>query len=183
MTRQPLLTTSRLILRPFQLSDTTKIQELAGEVEIANGTVNIPHPYPDGAAGQWVGKLLAGWNSGQSAIYAITLKSNDQLIGCIGLHNISENQAQIGYWIGIPFWGNGYCTEAAARIAEFGFNKLNLDMIYGQHFSREPLPGKILEKIGMNHVMTKQGAIRVNMISEDVEYYEMRRPITATVTA
>ncbi|KLV03611.1 acetyltransferase [Photobacterium aquae] len=183
MTRQPLLTTPRLILRPFQLADATKVQELAGKIEIANGTINIPHPYPNGAAGQWIGRLLAGWNSGQSAIYAITLKSNEQLIGCVGLHNIESQSAQIGYWIGLPFWGNGYCTEAATRIAEFGFNKLNLDLIYGQHFSREPHPGKVLEKIGMNHVMTKQDAIRVNMISENIEYYEMRSPISAAATA
>lgn len=178
---QPLLTTSRLILRPFQLSDTTKVQLLAGEEPIANGTINIPHPYQDGMAGQWIGKLLAGWNSGQSAIYAITLKSTYQLVGCIGLHNIDDGKAQLGYWIGVPYWGRGFCTEAAERITEFGFNRLNIDTIYGQHFSREANAGKVMQKIGMTHVMTKNDAIRVNMISENLEYYEMKRPEPDTV--
>ncbi|MGF1717107.1 GNAT family N-acetyltransferase [Photobacterium chitinilyticum] len=174
MRHQPLLTTERLILRPFQLSDSTKIQKLAGDEMIANGTINIPHPYSDGIAGQWIGKLLAGWQSQQSAIYAITLKSNYQLIGCVGLHNIANNNAQLGYWIGVPFWGQGYCTEAAKRLTEFGFKRMELEMIYGQHLSRDPSPGKIMQKIGMEHIMTKSDATRVNMITEDLEYYEIK---------
>ncbi|MCW8328520.1 GNAT family N-acetyltransferase [Photobacterium sp. SDRW27] len=174
MGHQPLLTTERLILRPFQLSDATKVQRLAGDELIANGTINIPHPYTDGVAGQWIGKHLAGWQSQQSAIYAITLKSNFRLVGCVGLHNITNSTAQLGYWIGVPFWGQGYCTEAAKRLTEFGFKRLELDMIYGQHLSRDPSPGKILKKIGMEHVMTKNDATRVNMITEDLEYYELK---------
>ncbi|MGF1684422.1 GNAT family N-acetyltransferase [Photobacterium minamisatsumaniensis] len=176
MRHQPLLTTPRLILRPFQLSDAPKVKALAGDKHIADGTINIPHPYGDGMAGQWIGKLLAGWNSGHSAIYAITLKSNHQLIGCIGLHNIIDDKSQLGYWIGVPYWGKGYCTEAAIRITEYGFKRLNLDVIYGQHLSRESNPGKVMTKIGMIHKMTKTDAIRVNMISENMEYYELKRP-------
>lgn len=174
MGQQPLLTTERLILRPFQLSDAGKVQNLAGDEHIANGTINIPHPYADGMAGQWIGKHLAGWQSQQSAIYAITLKLNYQLIGCVGLHNIEERTAQLGYWIGLPYWGQGYCTEAAKRLTDFGFKRLNLDMIYGQHLSRDPSSGRILQKIGMEHIMTKNNATRVNMITEDLEYYELR---------
>lgn len=174
MRHQPLLTTERLILRPFQLSDATKVQKLAGDELVANGAINIPHPYSDGFAGQWIGKVLAGWQSQQSAIYAITLKSNYQLVGCVGLHNIDSGKAQLGYWIGVPYWGQGYCTEAAKRVTEFGFKRLELDIIYGQHLSRDPSPGKIMQKIGMEHVMTKSDAARVNMITEDLEYYEIK---------
>ncbi|PSW20880.1 N-acetyltransferase [Photobacterium sanctipauli] len=176
MKHQPSLTTPRLLLRPFQLSDAPKVQALAGDKDIANGTVNIPHPYYDGLAGQWIGKLLAGWNSGEQAIYAITLKSNFQLVGCIGLHNIQGGRAKLGYWIGVPYWGKGYCTEAAERITEYGFNRLSLDTIYGQHFARDTNAGRVMQNIGMAHIATKTDAIRVNMISENLEYYEMQRP-------
>ncbi|MGF1687221.1 GNAT family N-acetyltransferase [Photobacterium japonica] len=176
MQHQPLLTTSRLILRPFQLSDAHKVQQLAGEEQIANGTINIPHPYTDGVAGQWIGKLLADWHRGHSAIYAITLKSSYRLIGCVGLHNIADGKAQLGYWIGVPFWGQGYCTEAAERITEFGFKRLQLDTLYGQHYSQETQPGKVMQKIGMRHVMTKTDALRVDRLSVDLEYYEMKCP-------
>ena len=102
MRQQPLLTTERLVLRPLELSDAPKIQQLAGDPNIANGTINVPHPYDDGVAGQWIGKNIAGWQSQQSAIFAITLKSDNQLVGCIGLHNIEDEAAQLGYWIGVP---------------------------------------------------------------------------------
>ncbi|UXI04434.1 GNAT family N-acetyltransferase [Photobacterium sp. TY1-4] len=179
MGHQPLLTTDRLILRPFQLSDAPKVQRLAGHEQVANGTINIPHPYTDGMAGQWIGKHLAGWQSGQSAIYAITLKMNYQLVGCVGLHNIANQRAQLGYWLGVPFWGNGYCTEAAKRVTEFGFKRLHLEVIYGQHFRRDPTPGKILKNIGMEHVMTKSDATRAHMITEDLEYYELKALVEA----
>ncbi|MCQ1058067.1 GNAT family N-acetyltransferase [Photobacterium sp. DNB23_23_1] len=182
MQHQPLLTTQRLLLRPLQLSDAKRVQELAGDEQIANGTINIPHPYTDGVAGQWIGRHLAGWHQGQSAIYAITLKPTQQLIGCVGLHNIQDGKAQLGYWIGVPYWGLGYCTEAADRIVEFGFKRLNLETIYGQHFSRENNSGKVMQKIGMKHVMTRNHGIRVNMITENMEYYEMKCPQALSVS-
>ncbi len=72
------------------------------------------------------------------------------------------------------FGGQGYCTEAAKRLTEFGFKRMDLEMIYGQHLSRDPSPGKIMQKIGMEHIMTKSDATRVNMITEDLEYYEIK---------
>ncbi|MGF1691999.1 GNAT family N-acetyltransferase [Photobacterium kagoshimensis] len=183
MKQQPLLTTERLILRPFQLSDALTVQKLAGDPLIANGTINVPHPYDDGMAGQWIGKHVAGWHSQQSAIYAITLKSNHQLIGCVGLHNINNHTAQLGYWIGVPFWGKGYCTESAQRIVDFAFKKLELEKIYSRHLSREAAPGKVMKKIGMKHVMRKNGALRVNRLTEDLDYYEMKTADEMTCSA
>ncbi|OAN11249.1 acetyltransferase [Photobacterium jeanii] len=171
MKQQPLLTTDRLILRPFQLSDALTVQKLAGDPNIANGTINVPHPYGDGMAGQWIGKHVAGWQSQVSAIYAITLKSSHQVVGCVGLHNIDGEQAQLGYWIGVPFWGNGYCTEAAHRLLHFGFDKLHLKAVSSRHLSREEAAGKVLRKIGMKHIRRENDALKVNRITEDLEYY------------
>lgn len=169
---QPLLTTERLILRPLELSDATKIQQLAGNVDIANGTISVPHPYSDGMAGKWIGKHLAGWYSNQSAIFAITLKSNHQLVGCAGLENISKDSAQLGYWIGVPFWGHGYCTEAAERIKEFGFNKLNIRHLYGRHLKTVSGSENVMLKIGMKSVATL--TIPSHHLShDDITVYEL----------
>ncbi|PSW62994.1 N-acetyltransferase [Photobacterium kishitanii] len=171
-TIQPLLTTERLILRPLELSDATKIQQLAGNADIANGTISVPHPYSDGMAGKWIGKHLAGWCSRQSAIFAITLKSNHQLVGCAGLENINQNSAQLGYWIGVPFWGNGYCTEAVERIKEFGFNKLHLQHLYGRHLKTVSGPENVMLKIGMKNVTTL--AVPTHHLSQDnIVIYEL----------
>ncbi len=171
-TIQPLLTTERLILRPLELSDATKIQQLAGNADIANGTISVPHPYSDGMAGKWIGKHLAGWYSHQSAIFAITLKSNHQLVGCAGLENINQNSAQLGYWIGVPFWGNGYCTEAVERIKEFGFNKLHLQHLYGRHLKTVSVHENVMLKIGMKNVTTL--AVPSHYLSQDnIVIYEL----------
>ncbi|MBD8514228.1 GNAT family N-acetyltransferase [Photobacterium sp. CAU 1568] len=174
--RQPTLSTERLLLRPLQLADATLIQKLAGEPEIALGTTNVPYPYDSGMAGQWIGRSLAGWGNGTLAIFAITLKDTEQLIGCIGLHNIKQLNAQLGFWLGVPFWGHGYCTEAASRLVDFGFFDLKLSRISGQHRRLDPKPGKVLERAGLSFVRVKPDATRVNRITEDLSYYEATHP-------
>ncbi|MCG3863493.1 MULTISPECIES: GNAT family N-acetyltransferase [unclassified Photobacterium] len=169
---QPLLTTDRLILRPLQLSDTTKIQQLAGNIDIANSTISVPHPYSDGMAGKWIGKHLAGWLTQHSAIFAITLKSNHQLIGCAGLENIQNGSGQLGYWIGVPYWGNGYCTEAVERIKDFGFKRLQLKHIYGRHSKSITAPAKVMLKVGM-YPVDKLSITSIDNINDDISLYEI----------
>lgn len=149
---QPMLTTERLLLRPLQLSDAKKIQSFAGDIRIANGTISVPHPYVDGIAGQWIGKHLAGWLTHHSAMFAITLKSTQQLVGCAGIENIDHDSGQLGYWIGVPYWGNGYCTEAVSRLKEYGFKKLHLTHLYGRHNKHMTSPANVMRKIGMEPV-------------------------------
>ncbi|KJF90147.1 GNAT family N-acetyltransferase [Photobacterium leiognathi] len=171
---QPLLTTDRLILRPLQLSDAKKIQQLAGNEDIANGTISVPHPYSDGMAGKWIGKHLAGWLTQRSAIFAITLKSDHQLIGCAGIENIQGNSGQLGYWIGVPYWGNGYCTEAVERIKEFGFKKMQLEHIYGRHAKSCDRPANVMLKIGMQSV-DKLSIPSLDNTNDDILLYEIMK--------
>ena len=74
MDPQPILETERLILRPFKISDAEKVQKLAGAKQIASTTLNIPHPYPDGAAEEWINSHKEKYESGKGAYFAITLK-------------------------------------------------------------------------------------------------------------
>ncbi|MDO6705916.1 GNAT family N-acetyltransferase [Photobacterium sp. 1_MG-2023] len=179
--RQPLLTTERLLLRPLQLADAPRIQKLAGAPEIALGTTNIPYPYDSGMAGQWIGRALAGWEQGTLAIFAMTLRDTEQLIGCIGLHHIDNQTAQLGFWLGVPFWHQGYCSEAACCVVHYGFSSLKLRKIFGQHRRLDPKPGKVLERAGLKFVRIKEKAIRVNRITEDLSYYEAAAPQFAEV--
>jgi RimJ/RimL family protein N-acetyltransferase len=57
----------------------------------------------------------------------------------------------LGYWIGVPYWGKGYATEAANAVVEFGFGTLHLNRIFAHHFAGNTGSGKVLEKIGMRH--------------------------------
>jgi ribosomal-protein-alanine N-acetyltransferase len=150
VSEQPALHTERLILRPFRLTDAAAVQELAGAHEIADTTVSIPHPYPDGAAAAWIGTHAAAWEVGKLVTFAITGRDGDSLMGAIGLVISSENaHAELGYWIAKPHWNRGYCTEAAQAILAFGFDELRLHRVEARHFARNPASGRVMQKLGM----------------------------------
>jgi RimJ/RimL family protein N-acetyltransferase len=147
---QPILETKRLILRPFRLSDAPAVQELAGERDIADTTMNIPHPYEDGMAEEWIERHEPSYEDGTIATFAIVPRDGAELVGAISLQiDRGLNKAELGYWIGKPFWNQGYATEAAIAILAFGFDKLRLNRIQARHLSRNPSSGRVMQKAGM----------------------------------
>ncbi|MCR4318212.1 MAG: GNAT family N-acetyltransferase [Planctomycetes bacterium] len=168
----PNLETSRLILRPFELSDAADVQRLAGDYAIAEMTAHIPHPYPEGAAAEWISTHRKDFDTCSGVALAITLKETGELLGAIGLMDIQkEHQAEVGYWIGKPFCGNGYCTEAARAVIDFAFTTLGLIRVHAHHMSKNPASGRVLLKAGMMH----EGSRRKHMFRwgklEDIEMY------------
>jgi ribosomal-protein-alanine N-acetyltransferase len=172
MKTQLIIETEQLVLRPFTASDASRIQELAGDRDIASTTLNIPHPYEDGMAEEWLATHQERFEKGESAIYAITHRGSAELIGAIGLEIAKDhNRAELGYWIGKPFWNQGYCTEAARSIVEYGFNDLQLRRIVATHLKRNPSSGRVMQKIGM----VREGCLREHVVkwgvAEDLEIY------------
>lgn len=160
MTPQPTLTTDRLVLRPFSPDDAPRVQLLAGEWEIASVTANIPHPYEDGMAETWIRGHPEAFGAGTSASFAVTLKKDGLLIGAMGLHFSARNHAaEIGYWIGLPYWGQGYCTEAAQAVLKYGFEERGLNRIQARHITENPASGRVMQKIGMRYEGTMRQAI------------------------
>lgn len=80
-----MLTTKRLLLRSFVLQDAPRVQEIAGDKRVADTTLTIPHPYPEGAAEEWILKILDKADKGEAYVFAITLKATEEVIGAIGL--------------------------------------------------------------------------------------------------
>jgi [ribosomal protein S5]-alanine N-acetyltransferase len=150
--KQPILETERLRLRPFTLDDAPTVQQLAGDPAIADTTLNIPHPYLDGMAENWINTHPEALASGKSITYAITRRQDGALLGAIGLRlNQQHRRAEMGYWMGKPYWGQGYTTEAARALLAFGFNELDLNRIYASYLVRNPASGRVMEKMGMRH--------------------------------
>lgn len=148
--KTPTLETPRLWLRPFVTADAAEVQRLAGERAIADTTLNIPHPYEDGMAEDWIATHEPAFVAGELATFAIAGKAGDQLMGAIGLTFYPQfARAELGYWVGKPFWGNGYCTEAALRILRYGFEERELNRVHASYLARNPASGKVLKKIGM----------------------------------
>jgi len=173
MKEQPVLTTERLILHPFSLSDAKNMQCLISDYAVVDTLLTVPHPYLEGMAEDWISKRQNVFEEGKGVNFAITLREQGYLIGCISLENINRTyeSAEIGYWIGKPYWRKGYCTEAAEAVLRYGFQVLGLNRVYATHMTRNPRSGRVMQKIGMKHEgQMRQAWKRWNKF-EDVEMY------------
>jgi len=162
---RPTLHTKRLTLRPFEPSDAPAVQQLCGAYEIALNTLLIPHPYPDGAAEEWISKQQAAFDEDKIVNFAI---DDGELTGAMGLVLKGDGVAEIGYWIGVPFWGRGYASEAAAEVIRYGFEERGLMRIFAMHYSRNPASGRVLQKVGMRY----EGTLRQHRKKWD-EYVDL----------
>ncbi len=172
---QSTLYSPRLALRPFEVGDAAAVQELAGDKAIADTTLNIPHPYEDGMAEDWIAGHDERLRDGHF-VFAIALRASNDLIGTIGLRvDTASRSAELGYWVGVRYWNEGYATEAAHRVVEHGFDDLSLNRIAARHFARNPASGRVMQKIGMVREGTvRQGALKGDSF-EDLELYAILR--------
>jgi [ribosomal protein S5]-alanine N-acetyltransferase len=148
---QPMLKTNRLHLRPFTLDDAGTVQSLAGDKRIAQMTQTIPHPYPDGAAASWILGHAAAFRQKTEIIFAIELQASAQLIGAVSLLHIDNDQssAEVGYWIGVPYWGQGYATEAVLRLLQYAQDDLQFQQFTGRCFAHNIASANVLKKAGL----------------------------------
>jgi len=176
MAEQPSLTTERLILRPFTADDAPAVEGMVGEREIALNTLMIPHPYPPGAAAEWIAKQPQRYANGEESTFAITRRKEGDLVGAVGLIIRTEHdKGEFGYWIGKQFWGRGYATEATAAVIRYGFEELSLNRIFAVHFSRNPSSGRVMLKNGMRHEGTLRQDLKKWGEYVDMEAYGILR--------
>ena len=134
MTAPQEIRTARLLLRSLEREDVAAIVRLAGAYEIAATTVQIPHPYAENDARKFLTQANEEFQAGRAVSFAISISPGRGLCGAVGLHLAdSHRRAELGYWIGMPFWGQGYATEAASAAVAFGFETLHLRRIFAQN--------------------------------------------------
>jgi [ribosomal protein S5]-alanine N-acetyltransferase len=152
MDSYPELQTARLILREFALADAPDVQRLVGEWEVARTLLSLPHPYEDGMSEKWIATHRPAYEAGERVTWAVALREQAALVGSITLHlHPPHDNAELGYWIGKPYWGCGYATEAAEEVVRYGFEDLGLHRIHASHFGSNPASGKVMRKVGMSH--------------------------------
>jgi len=148
MSTHPTLETGRLRLRPYTEADIPELLPLIGTREVAATTLRIAHPYTE----QDARAFLELAKDPEKLWLAITLRSDGRQIGGIGLRVEKQHQrAELGYWLAVPFWGQGYATEAASGILRYGFETLALHRIFASHFKHNAASGHVLKKIGMKY--------------------------------
>jgi RimJ/RimL family protein N-acetyltransferase len=153
----PTLHTARLALGALSEQDLPALIALAGAFEIADTTATIPHPYSEDDARIFLALDAAESAAGDAVRFAVRL-DGEGLIGVVGLQQIARDRlrAELGYWIGVPWWGKGYATEAARAVVRYGFDELGLHKIHAHYLTRNPASGKVLERVGMR----REGMLR-----------------------
>jgi len=148
MTARPTLETARLKLRPYSEADIAELLPLIGTREVAATTLRIAHPYTE----QDARAFFALAQDPEKLWLAITLRADGRQIGGIGMRLERQHQhGELGYWLGLPYWGQGYATEAAREMLRYGFEELGLHRIFASHFKHNPASGTILKKLGMRY--------------------------------
>jgi RimJ/RimL family protein N-acetyltransferase len=151
----PDLTTSRLALRPLTPRDAVDVVRLVNDFEVARYTATIPYPYDITMAREFIAAPETAADAGVrfpddpegAVVLAITLREDGRLLGCIGLQKTPEG-TELGYWIGRQYWGLGYATEAAARVARLAFDTYHLPFLIASAVTINDASHRVLEKIG-----------------------------------
>lgn len=130
-------------MRPPALADAARVSLLAGDYDVACMTGTIPHPYSEQMAGEW----LTGARAGEEGV-VFMIERDGTLIGCTGYRAFDADHAELGYWIGKPYWGNGYATEAVRALIAHAFDADGFAYLKAGHFADNPRSERILRKLG-----------------------------------
>ena len=151
-----ILKTERLILRPWRENDAADLYEYAKDELVGPIAGWLPHKNVEEST-----EIICTVFS-QQGVFAVTLKDDDTAIGCVGLivgeksnFVISENEGEISYWIGVPFWGKGYIPEAVKEVMRYGFEDLKLTNIWCGYFDGNKNSKRVQEKCGFRYHHTE----------------------------
>jgi len=155
----PVLYTKRLILRKISSEDIPSLVKYGNNKKIAGNVLNIPYPYREPDAVFRIAYVSQGHKNKTRYVFSIIFRESEEFIGEVSLHLDSQkNVAQLAYWIGEPFWSRGIATEATRAVIEFGFAKLNLDIIFAECHMENKASEKVLLNNGMKKT-TLQGNV------------------------
>lgn len=151
------LETKRLILRPWQESDAEDLYQYASSPEVGPAAGWPVHTSVENSRAIIRDVLSA------PETYALIDKSTGHAIGSIGIKlgnasilDLPETEGEIGYWLGVPFWGNGLIPEAVNEILDYGFTALKLDKLWCAYYDGNIKSKRVQEKCGFVYQFTRE---------------------------
>ena len=171
------ITIGDIALRRYRDEDVKDIVENIDDEAISRFTLNIPYPYGPKDAEDYLDKNDSWYRKGTSLNLAITFKGQDKVIGGIGLMNIEEkfHHAEIGYWIGRKYWGEGIVSRCVHAMVRFGFERLGLQRISAVIFSPNKASQRVLIKNGFLHEGTMKDRYVLDGRPVDGEMFGLTR--------
>ncbi len=137
------LKTERLVLRPPVPADARAIARLANDRRIAENLRRLPHPYSRADAEAFLDYLS---RAHQETVFLIEAEGTP--CGMIGLDFGNDEGPEIGYWLGVAHWGNGFATEAVRAVIDYAFEEHAIDELFGGARVTNPASRRVLEKCG-----------------------------------
>lgn len=142
----PVIETRRLLLRAPGAQDVSRIATLAGDPDIARMTLRMPHPFGIDEAEAFV-LTVAGQDPRRANTFLIEHEDAGP-VGVLGLFQGGDRTPEVGYWIGKPFWGRGFATEALEGALVWAKRRWAKRALVAGHFADNPASGRVLEKAG-----------------------------------
>lgn len=170
----PNLETSRLFLRELSLADADELFEVFSDEETTQYVSRERH-VDKSVTINHLENLIKGINEGKSFVWAVIMKSEDQVIGTVNLHSYSKHSrtAAIGAVIHREYWGKGIASEALEEVICFGFDILKLIRIEGKFESNNIASEKILKKLGMTYEGTLRKDVIIKGTSRDAKVFSL----------
>ena len=135
------LETERLLLRKPTLADVKAIARLANDRRIAENTRRLPHPYSERDAIEFVRGITA-----DSRETVFLIENDFSPIGMVGIDWRAQDAPELGYWLGVQYWGQGFGTEAARAVIDFTFEEFDTEQLIAGARVANPSSRNILEK-------------------------------------
>lgn len=157
-------------LRRLNYSDVPMLAQLANNIKIWNNVRDyLPHPYSEDDA-----KTFITYCAEEEPQVTFAIEYRKQLAGCVGLvlqTDIYRKTAEIGYWIGEPFWGKGIATEAVKLLVNYAFETLGLVRVYCGIFETNHASQRVVEKAGFSlEGRLKKALIKKKVIMDEFRY-------------
>ncbi len=151
------IATERLVLRKLEARDRARMLQLASNWRVSKNLGTMPYPYTEAAADEWLGKQVELWSGGKSKPLAITL--DGELIGGVGVGtrpDRDDEEWELGYWLGEPYWNRGYASEAGTALRDYAFEVVGLPQLIAGHYADNHASGRVLTKLGFRYYAEAQ---------------------------
>jgi 8-oxo-dGTP diphosphatase len=164
---------ARLVLRAARAQDAARIVELLADADVSRHLSRVPHPYTMADAEHFIAAAQPDADTSGFSL-AMTMRTTGELIGFIGART-KPGTAELGYWLGRPYWGQGYGSEAARRVTRFLFQELGFGTVWASPEPANPASRRVLEKAGLTFARAERIAFPARGDERAVEVLTIER--------
>ena len=164
------------VIRKWRISDRERLAEMLNNPKVLDNLRDgLPYPYTPADGEEYIASMLA---ADETRTFAFAITVDGVVIGSVGVfrqENIHFRTAELGYYIGEPYWGKGYTTSAVEQVCRYVFDHSDILRIFAEPFARNTASCRVLEKAGFQFEGTLRGNAVKNGEVLDMKLYALVR--------